>query len=656
MLRGILCLFVVLCSSQSVIGAQRVNLTADNSTHSPSLSSYNGKTILWVSSYHRGYEANDDVEQGLIAELKNSGVSLYASFMDTKRNDSVDYGVYAANRILFDIEALKPDVIIASDDNAQRFLVEPYLKNGDIPVVFCGVNWDASKYGYPAQNITGMVEVDLTASMFHIMKGYAEGDRIGYVSGNVEAERDLVEIYNRRFFNNQMKPYLVNTMSEFKEAFLKAQRENDMLYFYNYTGISDWDPVEAELFITRNIRKPLGSHNDFMSRFVIFVVAKSLEEHGRYAAKTALKILDGTSPQDIALTENKQAELYVNLRLAKAASFVLPVSLLKTASVVGRMEAYLDPEPGFFTPDKYKGRKVVWVDSYHRGYKWSDAIERGIRNTFYDTGVELEVVRMNTLKNKNRQYMQQAGHNAYQRIGAAKPDLVIASDDNAQEFLILPYLSDTETPVIFCGLNRSLDKYGYPTEHITGMLEVQPVKNLQNYLEQFAKGPRVGFIAGDMVIQRELADQYNDQFYNGRLHTWFVKSMKEFKETFLQAQNEVDMLIFATYIGIDDWESDEARHFIMKHNTIPTGAFVSFMEPYVIFSVGKLGEEQGYFAAKTALRVLDGERPSEIPVAVNHLSNLFINIDQANSAKLVLPYRLLRSAKVVGKHNEKMIN
>ena len=34
-----------------------------------------------------------------------------------------------------------------------------FFDDADLPVVFCGVNWDAATYGYPFKNATGIVEV-----------------------------------------------------------------------------------------------------------------------------------------------------------------------------------------------------------------------------------------------------------------------------------------------------------------------------------------------------------------------------------------------------------------------------------------------------------------------------------------------------------------
>ena len=145
-----------------------------------------------------------------------------------------------------------------------------------------------------------------------------------------------MDIYNKRFFAGEMKTYLVNSMDAFKEAFLRAQKEVDMLYISNYSGIADWHPAEAEKFLFNNSKIPTGSHNSFMAPYVLFTVAKLPMEQGNFAAKTALRILDGLSPAQIPVAVNELNHITINLKMAQAASFVLPASLLKGATSIGQ--------------------------------------------------------------------------------------------------------------------------------------------------------------------------------------------------------------------------------------------------------------------------------------------------------------------------------
>lgn len=651
-----LLLWALLCIPELSSSVERSAVNSepgDTVSFSSESARFSGKRILWVSSYHRGYEANDDIERGLHRVLKDTGIQLRTFFMDTKRNNSTEYGEKAGGEAMAVVKSFDPDLIIASDDNAQKYLVAPYLVNSRYPVVFCGLNGEASSYGYPAKNITGMIEIDLVHEMLGHMRQYARGDRIGYLSGDVTAERKMVDIYNKKFFSNNMRSYLVSSMAGFKETFLRAQQEVDMLYIYNYTGIKDWNPQEAELFLSRHTRIPTGSHNGFMSPFVVFVVAKSLEEHGEYAARTALKILEGTDPAVIRIMENRRAELYVNLRMAKAASIVLPVSLLKTATVVASEEAFLDDPPEALQPGKYAGRKVVWLDSYHQGYAWSDGLEKGIRNVLYETGADLKIIRMNTKLTPSETYGAAAGSKAWQIISSYNPDVVIASDDKAQKYLVVPYLKEKGTPVVFCGVSWDGGKYGYPAENVTGMVEVEAVEEMLRYLHKYSDGSSIGYLAGDNATARQLFKIYNDRFFNGRAVPYFVNSMEELKKEFIKAMDEVDSLLFTNYAGIKDWDTSGAEEFFSRNTRIPTGSFLDYMSPYVVFCLAKMPEEQGSYAAKTALRLLDGIKPVDVPIRTNRLSRLTVNLNVAGSAGIVLPYTMLRKANITGRHSVK---
>ena len=623
---------------------------ANHDTHSPkdiaSTPCLVGKKILWVSAYHQGYEANDAIEAGIRSQLAGTPVALRTFFMDTKRNNTAAHGQAAAQKALSIIEQFRPDVIIASDDNAQKYLVVPYLKTKSIPIVFCGVNWDMRQYGYPTDNITGMVEVDLAQQMYDLMRSYARGDRIGFLSGNVDAERKMIEIYNKRFFHGRLKTYLVESMAEFKQSFLQARQAVDMLYIYNYTGIKDWDPDEAELFLSRHTRIPTGSHNNFMAPFVTFVAAKSLQEHGRYAADTALQILSGMSPSKIAVTENKEVELYVNMRMAKAASFVFPVDLLQTATVISKVKAYLDPEPETRTPGQYAGKKIFFLDSYHNEYEWSTGIKNGLLSGLYETGIQLRSFYLDAKQKSAPECLKITGQTAYDDIVRFQPDVVIASDDPAQKYVVSPYLKEQNIPVVFCGVNWDASEYGYPAANITGMIEEEPIDRLISILQQFAKGPGLGYLAGNTLTQQKLVEFYGKQYFRQRkTHIRLVDSMADWKNAVLELQKTAGMLVLHNYSGIKNWDGKAAARFMRTHNTLPTGSMLDFMSAYVIFVLERIPEEQGSYAANAALRILDGTPAAQMPIEKNTLFRLILNLSMAEESKITIPYTLLKQAE-----------
>jgi ABC-type uncharacterized transport system substrate-binding protein len=298
-------------------------------------SNYEGKKVLFVDSYHQGYPWSDGIESGVHEVLDESGVELKIIRLDTKNNTDEAFGVAAGLDAKSEIEAFNPDVVIACDDNAQKYLVVPHFKGTDIPFVFCGVNWDASDYGYPADNVTGMIEVELPDQLVNILKGYTDGERVGYLTIDTETERKVVDTYNERFFDSQLTPYWVTNQDEFKNAFIQAQEEVDILFMGNNAGSPSWDEAEMQKFILENTSIPTGSINDWMAHYSLLTLAKSANEQGQWAAQTALNIIDGTAVTDIEISENKKGNVIVNLEIADRLSIVFAPSLLKNAEMIG---------------------------------------------------------------------------------------------------------------------------------------------------------------------------------------------------------------------------------------------------------------------------------------------------------------------------------
>jgi ABC-type uncharacterized transport system substrate-binding protein len=258
--------------------------------------------------------------------------------MDTKQHPEEEIAKAAGDSAYAEIQAFQPDVVIACDDNAQKYLVVPYLKDTSLPIVFCGVNWDASIYDLPASNVTGMVEVELPDRLIENLEPYTEGDRVGYLTVDTETERKVAEIYNERFFGGQMQTYWVKTYDEFQATFIKAQEEVDILFFGNNAGIDRWEDEEVIPFMTENTRIPSGAINDWLAPYVLLTLAKSPEEQGEWSAAAALRILAGTPVSEIAVVENKKEQLILNLDIAEKLEVVFPPSMLRNATIYSSEE------------------------------------------------------------------------------------------------------------------------------------------------------------------------------------------------------------------------------------------------------------------------------------------------------------------------------
>ncbi len=295
---------------------------------------YEGKKILFIDSYNSGYEWSDGIQKGIQSILNNSGVELRIFRMDTKRNDSEEFGNEAGLKAKSIIEDFKPDVVIACDDPAFKYVIMPYYRNASLPFVFCGVNWDVSLYGGPYNNTAGMLEVSLTPRLISYLKEYSKGERIGYIAGNTTTDRKNAYYYNTLFKINFTRKYYADTFEDWKTDFQNLQNEVDIVILENNAGIRNWDNKEAEAFVLDNSRIPGGATNTWMPQYSLIGMTKVPEEQGEWSARTALRILNGTRPSDIPVVTNKQGKLTVNLKIADKLGIIINPSLLRNAEII----------------------------------------------------------------------------------------------------------------------------------------------------------------------------------------------------------------------------------------------------------------------------------------------------------------------------------
>ncbi len=289
-----------------------------------------GPQILYIDSYHQGYAWSDGIAEGIRSTLAGTGVELEIFRMDSKRNPDKGRIRKAAIQAKMKIEALKPDLVIASDDNASKYLIAPFYKNAKLPVIFCGLNWDASVYGYPYQNATGMVEVALVPQLLEYLQPLADGSKLAYLAADVMTARKEGMHYRQRFDLEMIERY-VNNFSQWKAQYQSLQSECDILIVGNHAGINDWDEAQAMAHIQSRTRVPTGALYDFMARYALISYVKVPQEQGRWAAQTALKVLNGAEIRQIPITRNKEGQLIVNQQLAQQLGMAIPPEIRDAA-------------------------------------------------------------------------------------------------------------------------------------------------------------------------------------------------------------------------------------------------------------------------------------------------------------------------------------
>lgn len=295
--------------------------------------------IFYINSYHAGYGSSDDIYHG-INETLGDKVELRTFFMDTKRNSDHEFIQTKVDSALAIIENFKPDLVIASDDNAIKYVVEPHLKNTKLPILFCGVNWSAEQYGLPTKNVTGMLEVlPLIECVKIIQEYYPHSKKLSIMSENTTSEQK-----NKAIFEGMLQPLgltisyeIMANFSDWKAAFKEANRYADIIFLPTNGAIKNWDELQAKEFVLATIQKPVITCDDFMMPYCVFGLTKIAREQGEWVAETALDILNGKQSVDtIEMTENKKSKAWLNALLAQKIDFEPNQELLARCTVLNK--------------------------------------------------------------------------------------------------------------------------------------------------------------------------------------------------------------------------------------------------------------------------------------------------------------------------------
>lgn len=278
--------------------------------------------VFFVNSYHEGYGSSDDVARGLGETLQPAGVVLETAFLDAKRRPGGADA--AAARALERLRVFQPDVVVVSDDAAMAHLVVPHLRDGPVPVIFCGVNWSAEGYGVPNAHVTGMLEVVPILETLATVRRHAPGARRLFVL----SEDSLSEAANRRALDPMYEDAgwdvtwsLVGDHAAWKREFARAQAW-DVVYLPTNGAVAGWDDADAQAHVRASIRRPVVTCDDFMVPYAVLGLVKVAREQGEWAGRAALEILGGRRPSDIPLARSQQVRALLNSDLAARIGFV----------------------------------------------------------------------------------------------------------------------------------------------------------------------------------------------------------------------------------------------------------------------------------------------------------------------------------------------
>lgn len=582
--------------------------------------------VLVVMSYDDKYAWVKEIREGIEGVLSNKADIKYV-YLNTK-ND-FEGGTAKAKEALEIFHTFKPDGVIAADDNAQSFFVVPHLKNKvKTPVVFCGVNNELSAYGYPASNVTGILErLHIGKSLAFAQQLIPSIKKVGFIqkdstSGHavlkqIEAERQNYPIESANYI-------MPKNLKEAKDAVLGFKNEVDAIFYETLEGLPDekgqlYSDRELIPMLSKLFGKPLISNNLYHVKYgTLCAVIKTGQEQGRVAAEKLLAAMQGKPIKEILVSTNSEGRQVLNVTIMESMNIKPKPIVLKGVQLVKTAERY----------------KVLVVQSYENDFLWSQEVKAGIESTLGEAS-EIDYFYMNTKTNFKDGPLK--AKQAYQLFREFNPDGVISVDDNAQSLFIVPYLKDkVVVPVVFCGVNAEPSKYGYPASNVTGVLERGHIKESIAFLQELVPTSKtISYMARESPTGRAVLRQAKNDARDYSIisqHYLLPSTLEEALEMAAELKQNSDVMFLATLQGIKDKDGKSYSEKIV----IPLIAS-TFGKPIIsdnaynmkygmLCALAVSGKEQGVKAGKKLLKALKGTPISELPITKNDQGRRMLNV------------------------------
>lgn len=299
-------------------------------------------------------------------------------------------------------------------------------------------------------------------------------------------------------------------------------------------------------------------------------------------------------------------------------------------------------------PSSVMAAKCLFISSYHQGYEWSDGVENGLRSTLLDR-CELKQFDMDSKRHKDEESIKKAALEAKKLIEAWMPDVVITADDNAAKYLIQPFFKDHRIPFVFCGINWNVDGYGFPYSNATGMVEIAPIGALFDKVRHILGGVhRAIYIGANTLTEKKNLKRFERAASKSGiiLESRLLTTTKDWLTAYAEAQG-FDFIVIGSNSGINDWKADSVLEVVQTATKKLTLTNHGWMMPYTVLGLTKIPEEQGEWAALAALAILDGTKPTDIPIVSNRKWEIWINHPILVQSGIVIPESLIRKAKKV---------
>ena len=305
------------------------------------------KKVLVIHSYHPEYEWVSNISRGIKRVFESEkDIHVETFYMDTQNVLSEDRIIQAGKKAREIISQWDPDILITVDDNAQEYVGRYYAGKDRPKLIFCGVSAPIESYGYPASNVTGILETStLKDAVVFLDKRIASVKSISVLTDESPSAK-----YSLSYAKSEIEKMgkmvvscdIAETLNQWKSKISSYQQNNsDAILIISYDFVKDEDngrlvnSMELIGWTSLVSKIPIfGLRPDIVDKGALLGVITSGLEHGREAALIALGLLNGKSISDYPVKMAQGTVVMINKNTAQRLGIPMDMELLQSADVI----------------------------------------------------------------------------------------------------------------------------------------------------------------------------------------------------------------------------------------------------------------------------------------------------------------------------------
>jgi ABC-type uncharacterized transport system substrate-binding protein len=299
---------------------------------------------------------------------------------------------------------------------------------------------------------------------------------------------------------------------------------------------------------------------------------------------------------------------------------------------------------------------ILILHSYDKGYAWTRDINVGLNRVLANNHqYQVRWYYMDTKRHPFADYRTGAGIAARRFIEQMQPDVIVAVDDDAQQYAARHFIDHPKMKIVFAAINNNASDYGFDkATNATGILERIPLTAIRETFliaENFKalnRPVRLALLADNSESVSGDIKQFQGFKWDPvqlasitRVSTW-----PDWQAAVRDLGDKADVIMVTGYRRLTRSATDkslvpphEVVHWTEQHSKAPVISGNGFFtEEGGMLAVGASPYEQGEIAAAMALDiVLNGKDPKELPVTSSNQFIVTMNGGRMKVRGFVLP-------------------